>query len=244
MEDLIIVWDHGYEKKSELYPGYKKKDDVMSPAQRADFVAQFKLLDNFLLWLGIKCCYEEGFEADDVIAHLCFVQRILRSDGVQHQIKRPILIFSGDHDLYPLLAGDVAMWKQHKEILYTAETFQQEFPDLLPEQYQEMQALMGCSGDKVPGVRGIGPKRAADLIRRYGSAAGVRESGDGDRVVKLVQDNWDAVELSAKLVAFEPVSPVIMVEKPDLSRLRKHLFMLYMDGLIEDWVNVEALSKL
>lgn len=244
VEELVVVWDSGYKVKATLYKGYKKKEDVMSHEQRTDFNSQFKLLDNFLVWLGVKCCYQQGYEADDVIAHLCQSGWVRGSNGIRYTAKKPILIFSGDHDLYPLLSCDVAMWKQNKDGVYTVDDFQQDFPGLEPQQYQELQSLMGCSGDKVPGVRGIGPKRAADLIRRYGSLAGVKNSKDEDRLVRLVQENWDAVELSTRLVAFEPVEPVMIVGQPDLSKLRKHFFILSMHGLIEDWMEIEGLSKL
>jgi len=244
VEELLIVWDAGHEVKSKVFDGYKKKDDVMSAEQRADFISQFKLLDNFLVWLGIKCCYQRGYEADDIIAHLCQQGHVLGADGARYVVKKPILISSGDHDLHPLLSEDVSMWKLHKELVYTIDVFRQEYPALEPRQYQEMQALMGCSGDKVPGVRGVGPKRAADLIRKYGSVEGVRASQDGDRIVKLVQENWEAVELSARLVAFESVKPTLISRKPDLSRLRKHLFTLSMDSLIADWVDITHLSEL
>lgn len=244
IEELIIVWDSGYKVKSEIYEGYKKKDEVMAPDRRADFTAQFRLLDNFLVWLGIKCCYQQNYEADDIIAHLCLHGWAQKADQTKFLAKKPILIFSGDHDMYPLLSEDVAMWKLNKGIVYTKDSFHQEFPGLEPWQYQELQALMGCSGDKVPGVKGVGPKRAMELILKYGAAAKIKDVEDDDRLVKLVQENWADVELSTQLVAFESVTPVIITEQPDLSRLRKHFFMLQMDGLIEDWAAIEGLSKL
>lgn len=244
IKEIIIVWDHGHKLKSNLYTGYKKKDDVMSHDQRVDFNGQFKLLDNFLVWMGIGGCYQLECEADDVIAHLCQHRWARKADETNHTVNAPILIFSGDHDLYPLLSKDVAMWKSHKETVYTEDSFEQEFPGLEPWQYQEMQALMGCSGDKVPGVRGVGPKRAMELILKYGGVSKIKGVKDGDRLVKLVQANWDAVELSMQLVAFEPVVPVIIMERPDLSRLRKHFFMLSMDALIENWADIENLSNL
>jgi len=244
VEDLIIVWDRGYDNKSELYPGYKQKDDIMTPQQRNDFREQFKLLDLFLSWLGVKGCFQQGFEADDIIAYFCRNPCVRTTKGELYYLKKPILIFSGDHDLHPLLSENVAMWKSHKETLYTVDVFHKEYPGLEPWQYQEMQALMGCSGDKVPGVRGIGPKRAANLIRKYGSVSEISTLQDEDRYVKLVQDNWDTVELSKKLVAFEPVTPTITVAQPKLSKLRKHLFALRIDGLIDSWNDLVALTKL
>jgi DNA polymerase-1 len=244
VEELVVVLDGGHDTKSQLYMGYKKKDDIMSPEQRVDFIAQFKLLDNFLLWLGVRCCFQPGFEADDVIAHLCHGGKARKAGDVEYSAKSPILILSGDRDLYPLLSENVSMWKMRKESLYTMETFKEEFPGLVPKQYQDMQAFMGCSGDKVPGVRGIGPKRAMELVRKYGTAMKVKDASEKDRFVKLVQENWDVVMLSIKLTMFERVDPIIITEEPDLSRLRKHLFMLGMDSLIEDWVSIEALSRL
>ena len=250
VESIVIVWDSGHTAKSAMYSAYKRKvGDPMSEEQRADFEDQFKYLNNLLLWLGLKCCFAEGAEADDVIAHLCnkSVVRAIRPDGspLPHYIvERPILILSGDHDLHQLLAEDVAIWKPHREDIYTIESFEKDFPGVRPSQYREMLALMGCSGDNVPGVRGIGPKYAYNLIRRYGSVEKIKQVDASERLVRLAQSCWKDVELSYHLVSFVEVDPTMIVQQANLVKVRRHFFALGLDSLIESWQSVVKLSEM
>jgi len=242
---LFLVWDRGYTRKRELYAGYKRKSEIMTPEQRQKFTSQIAELYDFLQSLGLKCCWQEGVEADDVMAALVNKARV-RVQGTNKYIPVtfPAIIVSEDHDLNTLLRdGEVLLWKANRNVLYASEDFRQDF-GVEPSKYAEMQALMGCSSDKVPGVRGIGPKSAAALIKRFGSLSAIKDAPDKDRLVSLVQHHWEDAELSFKLVSFEPVDPVAVCLPPDLSRVRKLLFKWEMFDYIEDWGFVESLSEL
>ena len=244
IEQLIVVWDRGHIFKSQLYPDYKKKVDSLTESQREDFRSQIQILEELLLDLGIRCAYKEGVEADDVIAHLCIHNyAIQQGTDKKVSILKPILILSGDHDLHPLLTEDVHLWKPQKENIYTPDSFREEF-DLEPGKYHEVQALMGCSGDKVPGVRGVGPKNALNLIRKYGSLQKIKETEETDKILQKVKDNWKDVELSYQLAAFEVNIPKIDAYDADLSRVRKTLLVKGMNLLIEYWNALKELSKL
>ena len=248
-DTLIVVWDNGHGAKDRLYERYKEhRGSVLDDDQRVDFNKQFDLLNGLLQDLGVKCCFAMDVEADDVIAHLCQVgqAKILnRKDLVDNTfiVQKPILIVSGDHDLYPLVDDDVSMWKSRKKELYTIDRFREEF-SLEPWQYKEMLALMGCSSDNVPGVKGIGPKYAKQLIERYGSVEGIKDADDSDTVAARVKKQWDALELSYRLVSFESVKPVVVMQKPNLSKVRKRLFAQNMNSLITDWSEIVHLSEL
>ena len=243
---LFLTWDRGYVMKKALYPGYKKKAEVMTVEQREQFTIQFDHLYNFLSCLGVKCCFQDGVEADDIIAFLANKRCIQQQETEDFiTIVPPIIIVSADHDLYPLLKDDeVVMYKLHRSSIYTASDFRKEFSELEPIQFTEVQALMGCSGDKVPGVRGIGPKFAVDLIKRYGSVRAIKDTVEEDRLVELVQDRWEDVELSMKLVAFENVEPVLLCQPPNLGKIRKLLYAWELNEFIEDWSFIENLSQL
>lgn len=245
VSQIFLVWDRGYVAKAALYPGYKKKSDIMTEEQRQQFSEQITTLYDFLLCLGMKCCYQEGVEADDIIAFLVNERRI-RVQGTNDFIEAtaPIVIVSGDRDLYPLLLDEeVALWKPHKEGLYTANDFRREF-DLEPVQYADVQTLMGCASDKIPGVRGIGQKFAVNLIKRFGSVKALKGATEDERLVNLVQKHWSDVELSSKLVAFESVDPVIPPPIPNLSKVRKLLYAWDLVEFLEDWSFMESLSQL
>lgn len=248
-DSLVVVWDNGHSAKDKLYADYKKAHKgVLDEDQRADFNSQFNILNDLLQELGIKCCFAMDVEADDVIAHLCrhnTAQILNREDLADSPfvVQKPILIVSGDHDLYPLVADDVSMWKSRKKELYTIDHFRKEF-SLEPWQYRELLALMGCSSDNVPGVRGIGPKYARKLITQYGSVDAIKLADDSDTTATRVKNQWAALQLSYRLVSFEKVDPVVIMQKPDLSKVRKRLFALHMDSLITSWPEIVHLSEL
>lgn len=246
---LVIAWDNGHSAKDKLYEHYKEPHgSTLDEDQRKDFNEQFNLLNSLLQELGIKCCFAMDVEADDVIAHLCRggAAKILNREDLADStfvVQRPVLIVSGDHDLYSLVADDVSMWKSRKKELYTIDRFREEF-SLEPWQYREMLALMGCNSDNVPGVKGIGPKYAKKLIERYGSVEKIKDADDSDTTAARVKKQWEALELSYRLVSFESVEPVVIMQRPDLSKVRKRLFALNMNSLITDWSDVVHLSEL
>jgi DNA polymerase-1 len=238
IKTIITTWDSGHTLKSKLYPNYKQKQEIMSESQREDFFSQMNLLRDVVSLLGIKSCSKQGVEADDIIACLCIHPEI-------YNIDKSILILSGDHDLHPLLSlGYVDMLKPHKEEIYTADTFREEFPDLEPNQYHLIQSLAGCSGDKIPGVKGIGTKHAANLIKKYGNLENLKNTNDTGRIINLVKDSWDMVELSYQLVTFEEVDPILEIPKVNLSRAKKILYSNEMNMLLDQWSKVSNLAKL
>jgi len=244
--ELIIALDKGSGRKRELYSGYKVRkpeEEPLDEVLRQDFYRQFDILVDLLTALGVRQCFCKNVEADDVIAHIARQGWV--GEYAQHIVERPILILSGDHDLYSLLQDDVAIWNPHKDDIYTIEKFRDEFQGLEPKQYTDILAFMGCSGDKVPGVRGIGPGYATKLIKDYGSVDGVKTANPSkDRIVKLAQANWADVEISWKLVTFLDIEPTLIHQDPNFSRARKILFANELMSLLESWDELENLSKL
>lgn len=247
VDTLIVALDSGHKAKDHIYGQYKKARSKLSEEQRQDFNEQMAFLDEFLSHLGIKRCFAQGAEADDVIAHLVLKgsAKVQGQNGLSHKVYalRPILILSGDHDFYPLLSAEVSMWRVRGSKPYTEKDFEEEF-SLRPKQYTDMLALMGCSSDNVPGVKGIGPKYASYLIKKYSTIEGIKQASDGDPVAQRVQNDWGAVELSYRLVSYEQVDPVIKVDKPNLSKIRKRLFVLGLASLVRNWPDLVNLSRL
>jgi DNA polymerase-1 len=109
----------------------------------------------------------EEFEADDVIATL--VAKLRR----EHPDLK-IRIISKDKDLKQLLRDQgpgepgVELYDVHTDLVITAKTLRQE-TGIAPEQVIDMLTLMGDTVDNVPGVDGVGPKTAAQLIAQYGT---------------------------------------------------------------------------
>src|SRR5690606_19635737 len=150
---------------SALYPDYK----AHRPPPPEDLFPQVQRCLKLLEAVGVPIVGVEGFEADDVIATL--VSRL----RMEHPDLR-VRIISKDKDLKQLLsdatndsrAGGVEMYDIHTDLLITEGSLKEE-TGLSPAQVIDMLALMGDNVDNVPGVEGVGPKTAAQLIAQYGS---------------------------------------------------------------------------
>ncbi len=133
-----------------------------------DFAPQEKRILTILEAAGVPILRLPGFEADDVIATLVEQARGRDLD---------VFLVSKDKDLEQLLAERVRMFDPNKgEIIDPDRLFAEK--GYRPDQAIDVQTLTGDSVDNVPGVKGIGPKTAARLIAKYGSAEAVLKHAD------------------------------------------------------------------
>lgn len=199
--------------RSQLYPDYKATRD----APPEDLMPQVERALAMLRAAGVPVLGAEGFEADDVIA------TIASTFSERHPDVR-VRIVSKDKDLKQLLGEGVPpteMYDVHTDEVITAETLREEF-GITPAQVIDMLALMGDTVDNVPGVPGVGPKTAAQLVAEFGSVeavvAEVREEKakkdwkiKGKRREKILEAAEAGVlELSRSLVALRHDVPVEM----------------------------------
>lgn len=163
---LITVLDTSDETvfRREIYSEYKAHRDP-SPE---DMQVQIERIISIIHGVGIPTLRVPGFEADDIIATLA--RRL--ADADTH-----VYIVSRDKDLDQLLNENVTLYDPTRdEDVTPARLF--ELKGWRPEQAIDAQTLIGDSTDNVPGVPGIGPKTAAKLLEKYGSAAGVFAHAD------------------------------------------------------------------
>jgi len=106
----------------------------------------------------------QGVEADDIIAILT---KLLK--------EKNIWIISTDKDLDQLIKDNVSRFSYVTRKEITATNFEETY-GCTPEDYISIKVLQGDTGDNVPGIEGIGPKRAATLIRQYGSALDIYDA--------------------------------------------------------------------
>jgi DNA polymerase I len=161
--------------RSELYPAYKATRD---PAPE-DLMPQVERALTLLRAIGVPVIGAEGFEADDVIATLASTY------SAQHPDVR-VRIVSKDKDLKQLLGAGVPpteMYDVHTDALITADTLREE-TGLGPAQVIDMLALMGDTVDNIPGVPGVGPKTAAQLVAEFGTLEAVVEEVRADKPKK------------------------------------------------------------
>jgi DNA polymerase-1 len=154
-EHLVVIFDASRRSfRQEIYPDYKAH---RPPAPEA-LVPQFAIVREATAALGIPTIEQENFEADDLIASYADAAR---REGVE------TIIVSSDKDLMQLIAPGVSMLDPMKQKKIGAAEVAEKF-GVAPEKVVEVQALIGDATDNVPGVPGIGPKTAAELIHQYG----------------------------------------------------------------------------
>ena len=163
---LAVALDFGDSstERKEFYPEYKANRD----AAPADFGPQVRRIEELLGIMSIPTFKVKGQEADDIIAT---IGRLLEDEDIE------LRIVSKDKDLHQLLTEKVKMWDPQKDLI-TDPVSLVEDKGYTPEQAVEIQTLTGDSTDNIPGVPGIGPKKAVALIQKYGSVEGVCEHVD------------------------------------------------------------------
>src|SRR5579871_2381030 len=141
-----------------------------------------------------------GFEADDIIATLA---RVATAAGME------VVICSSDKDLMQLCGGDVSVLDTMKNRRFGVAEVQEKF-GVPPALVGDVLALMGDSIDNVPGVAGIGPKTAAELINKFGTLdallAGAGEI-KGKRGAAIVEAR-ESIRISRELVRLRDDVPL------------------------------------
>ena len=212
---LGVVWDGGMPKfRLEVYPEYKAQRSAMPEELRA----QLDHLDEILEAMNIPAIRAEGFEADDALATL--------SRRIPEDVE--LMIVTGDQDAMQLVDGNVKVLRTTRGVSevksYGRDEVIEEY-GVTPEQIPDYKALTGDPSDNIPGVRGIGPKGASNLLQRFSTVAEVYEnleniSAKGTRQkledgresafmsLELARMRFDVpVEFDLETLRFEGVSP-------------------------------------
>lgn len=197
---IAICWDMGANTfRNELFEGYKTNRS--EPPE--EMIPQFYMAKEVSEWIGWKNIGEAGMEADDCIGSIV----------EKWKEEAQITIISGDKDLLQLLnpSTNIAFTKKgYSEYdVYTMERFKEEYA-IEPHQFVDVKAFMGDSSDGYPGVKGIGPKTALQLIQKYGTVEGVLQNLDelkpGQR--NKIADNLEMLKLSYRLASIEKNIPI------------------------------------
>jgi len=197
--------------RSQLYEPYK----ATRPPSPEELGPQIDRCVRTLEAMGVPVLGAEGFEADDIIATIVEQLRRERPDLEIH-------IVSKDKDLQQLIDdGRVALDDPHSGTLLDEEALREKL-GVGPGQVVDLLALTGDTVDNVPGVEGVGPKTAAQLLARYGSLENLLAHADeikGKRGQKLRQAAA-TLPLSKQLVTLRRDAPIEL----DLERARVDRF--------------------
>ena len=181
---VVVLGDGGSSYRENIYPDYKgnrKELRAKQTQQEADDFQDF--LNEFtvafeLLGLQYDTFRFKGVEADDIAAYLVKYYK----DSYEHT-----WLISSDKDWDLLIADNVSRFAYTSRKEITLETWDQ-FYDYEPEQHISIKVLMGDKGDNVPGIEGVGEKRANTILRDYETAYDVYASLPIPGTYKYIQN--------------------------------------------------------
>ena len=178
--------------RQDIYPQYKANRSETP----ADLVTQSELIRIGLHAMGVSVLCIPGVEADDVIATIA-TQNCKSTNATR--------IITSDKDLMQLVSDCVFLYDGMKEKEIHEPQVLEKFA-VKPNQVIDVQSLMGDSSDNVPGVPGIGPKKAAELINEFGSLDNLYANLDSvknERIRGLLHDNKEMAYISKQLVTLK-----------------------------------------
>jgi DNA polymerase I len=212
----VAVFDGGLpEERMAALATYKAQRKPMPDALRG----QFPAMEEFLRRSDIPSIRVEGQEADDVLATLADASRGVVQD---------VLIATSDKDLFQLVDERVSMVSPSKAGARMDGAAVKGKTGVAPDQIVDWLALTGDSVDNIPGVPGIGPKTAANLLAQFGSVQALLErAGEigSERVRGAIETHREIIARNMGLVRLRRDVPVPIVwdqarvRAPDPSRL-------------------------
>jgi DNA polymerase-1 len=215
----MVAWDGGLSaERTAMLPEYK----AQRPEMPDDLKPQLDEIVGYLQAAGVASFCRDGVEADDYIA--CLARRAADAGMA-------VVIASADKDFMQLVSARVGLLNPNdkSETVWTDGQVRAK-TGVEPLQIVDWLSLMGDSADNIPGVPGIGPKTAADLLNQFGSVAELFRRLDevkSEKVRGALRGAADAVRRNRDLVRLRDdlpcdFSPAELAEKPaDAGRLRE-----------------------
>lgn len=195
---FAVIFDYSSKTfRNELYDQYKANRS----APPEDLIPQFGLIRHATRAFNLPCVEMQGFEADDLIATYAFEAEKLGAD---------VTIISSDKDLMQLVTPNVHMYDAMKDRQIGIPEVIEKW-GVTPDKMIDLQAMTGDSVDNIPGIPGIGPKTAAQLIETYGDletllarAGEIKQQKRRENIIA----NADLARLSRQLVELRKDVPL------------------------------------
>jgi DNA polymerase I len=180
-------------------------------------VEQLDLLPALVGSFGFHVAKAPGYEADDFLA------------AAAHAWSGPVLVATSDRDAFQLVSDRVTILQPVKGVSELARIGPAEVRErygVEPEQVPDFIALRGDPSDKIPGAPGVGPKKAADVLKQHGSLAQALADG---RFPQIAED----LLLYREIATMDPEAPLpkLAATPPDWARAAAHARELGLDGL-------------
>ena len=209
-EAVCVAFDlHGPTFRHLKYDGYKATRHAMPE----ELVQQMPIMKDVLRAMNIPIYECQGWEADDVIGTV---------GKICSQQDWECVIVTGDRDSLQLIDGNVHVKLviskpgQTTTTLFDEEKFREEY-GFEPKKLIDLKALMGDSSDNIPGVAGVGPKTAKELLAKFGSLDGVYAHLDDPSIRPKLREKLEAGKenayLSFDLATIRPEAPIDFAPK-------------------------------
>ena len=234
---LVVAFDSPDKTfRHKIYPNYKANRD----APPEELSRQFPYFEPLVKAYGLSSIRRPGFEADDIIGTLA-------KKGKQKGLE--IVIVSGDKDMMQLISPHIYMLDTMKNKKFMDKEVVEKF-GVQADKVVEVMGLMGDSSDHIPGVTGVGPKTAAELIRKFGSIEALYKRIDEvekkNVKEKLERDKENAF-MSRELVCIDTAmdlefnSDLMKLGKVDSAKLKKMFeefeFVSFLEGMQDGTAN-------
>ncbi|MEX2584243.1 MAG: DNA polymerase I [Gemmatimonadota bacterium] len=244
-EYLGVVFDAGSSQRHEIFPEYKATREKMPTELEASLPRVREIVKAF----NVPVLELDGYEADDVIGTLATKAAVSGLEAV---------IVSGDKDFYQLIqpgvcllnpgrGGPAAVDEEWVDVSNAHERL-----GVHPHHVADYLGLIGDSSDNVPGVRGIGPKTAIQLIEQFGSIEDILANTaeiSGKRAREALEEAAADARLSKQLVTIMTDLEIgldledLECGPPDRERLKELFLDLEFHTLVRDYGSPEPEKK-
>lgn len=201
-DGVVVAFDKGKPRvRMEMLPQYKAQRPPMDP----DLHAQFPMIKELLAALNVPILQSEGWEGDDILGTMA---RLGEEAGCD------MLLVTGDRDMYQLVTEHVNVVSTRKGLsdvaIMTPESVDDLYHGITPALVPDFYGLKGDTSDNIPGVPGIGPKKASALIAQYGSLDEVIAHADEvkGKMGENLRAHIDDTLLSRKVATIRTDAPV------------------------------------
>lgn len=201
-DGVVVAFDKGKPRvRMEMLPQYKAQRPPMDP----DLHAQFPMIKELLVALNVPILQSEGWEGDDILGTMA---RLGEQAGCD------MLLVTGDRDMYQLVTEHVNVVSTRKGLsdvaIMTPESVDDLYHGITPALVPDFYGLKGDTSDNIPGVPGIGPKKASALIAQYGSLDEVIAHADEvkGKMGENLRAHIDDALLSRKVATIRTDAPV------------------------------------
>ena len=228
---LVVAFDSPDKTfRHKIYPDYKANRE----APPEELAKQFPYFEPLVQAYGLSSVRRPGFEADDIIGTLA-------KKGTQEELE--VVIVSGDKDMMQLISPNVYMLDTMKNKKFMDKEVVEKF-GVQADKVVEVMGLMGDSSDHIPGVAGIGPKIAAELIQKFGSIESLYKQineVEKKKVKEKLEHDKENAFMSRELVSIDTEmdlefnSDLMKPGKIDSAKLKKMFeefeFVSFLEGM-------------